>query len=355
MDTHILGIMSGSSLDGLDLALCTFHGDSGYRFVATESIPLPIHLIKRLQDPLGLSSKAFLELSSQFSIFTADAVNKFLNKSELKPSLIVSHGHTIYHDPLSTISCQIGSGGIIASRTGINTLSDLRIQDVALGGQGAPLASLVDRILFDDYDFLLNLGGIANISYTRGNRTLSWDVSPCNQVLNQLSSLIGLPYDDKGNIAKKGKLDSKLYRSWQSLEYFKFQPPKSLDNYWVKEVFSDALYDDISVEDGLNTMCNFIADQLVIDLEGILSTEGTKMMITGGGCHNDFLIHCIRKEAAAYDIEIVIPSEEMIDFKEALLMAFMGYRYLHSKTNILSTATGSSKDTISGALYLGNE
>ena len=346
--------MSGSSLDGVDLALCMFSEEDQYVIEKAGTIPLPLEITNSLSDPLAETSKSFLQLSARFSLFLAAAAKDFLKGVKQQPQLIVSHGHTVYHDPASLISCQIGNGGVIAAITGIDTLSDLRIQDVALGGQGAPLASLVDRYLFNDYNFMLNLGGIANVSCKEGNKTFSWDVSPCNQVLNKLSGRLGLPYDPNGEHASKGKKDDKLYSSWQSIEYFTQQPPKSLDNYWVSDVFSSFIEPDMPIENGLNTMCHFIADQLIRDLHKYLPQGSSKMVITGGGGHNDYLVQCIRKAASPHKIEVVIPSKEMIDFKEALLMAYMGHRYIQRKVNVLASATGGDKDIIAGALYLGN-
>ena len=346
--------MSGSSLDGIDLALCCFGDNDKFSIEKSETIPLPDGLESSFKDPLSFPVKEFLHLSSAFAQFVGKAVRDFLEDATEMPCLIVSHGHTIYHNPDSMVSCQIGNGGIIASLTGINTLSDLRIQDVAMGGQGAPLASLADKYLFQDYNLMLNLGGIANISVTDKEKTISWDISPCNQVLNKLSRELGLPFDNKGRKAKNGKKIERLYRYWQSLEYFSDNPPKSLDNYWVKEVFSSGINFNEPVEDSLNTMCHFITNQLFEDLRGHLPKGPSKMFITGGGGHNDFLIQCINKAAAPHNIEVVIPTKEMIDYKEALLMAYMGHRYLEGKINVLASATGAKKDIIGGALYLGN-
>lgn len=349
MKTKILGMMSGSSLDGLDLAICEFEAEN-YIFHATEHVPFPDSIKSRLMDPLALTSSEFLILSSDVGLFFAQSAQKFIKSSGVPVDLIVSHGHTVFHQPGSNISCQIGNGGIISSITGIDVLCDLRIQDVACGGQGAPLASLIDLNLFKDFNIKLNLGGIANVSFTVDNQVRSWDVSPCNQVLNHLASLKGLEYDDKGHVARGGNFNDRLFKEWRSMPYFSLNPPKSMDNYWVKNKFMPAIH-DLPVDDALNTMCRFMAYVLARDLDKYLPQGDHKMMITGGGAHNRFLIECISDKG---NIEIMLPDEEVIDFKEALLMAYMGYRYLNGLVNVISSATGNKKDIVAGALYKGN-
>ncbi len=349
MASKILGVMSGSSLYGLDLAICQFQVDH-FSLLHTDSVPFSDEIVQRLKDPLAQSSRMFIELEAEFSKFVALQINQFLIDSATEIDLIVSHGHTIYHVPENLISCQIGNGGIIASKTGVDTLCDLRIQDVSLGGQGAPLASLVDQYLFNDYALRLNLGGIANLSVTSEGKLRSWDVCPCNQVLNHLAGLMGFAYDDKGTIARQGKMDEDLYAQWQMLEYFKQLPPKSLDNYWVRNNFISKLKDQ-KIEAAMNTACHFIADRISMDIQQHLPKGKHKMLITGGGAHNDYLVECIEKVT---NLEIVIPEPSIIDFKEAMLMAYMGHRYLINKANVLSSATGSRKDIIAGAYYKGN-
>ncbi|NNF34245.1 MAG: hypothetical protein HKN68_09055 [Saprospiraceae bacterium] len=349
MAAKILGMMSGSSLDGLDLAICEFEGTQ-YKFLATDQILLPESIKTRLSDPLGLSSKALLMLSSDVGMFLAESSRDFIIETDIPVDLIVSHGHTIYHQPESNLSCQIGNGGIIASLTGIDTLCDLRIQDIANGGQGAPLASLIDLNLFKDCSVKLNLGGIANVSISINDHVRSWDVSPCNQVLNQLASFKGYEYDEGGGLARMGNIDEGLWNIWKSIPFFEMSPPKSLDNYWVKNDFFSAVK-DVKIEDALHTMCRFLADTLSKDLKKYLPQGNHKMLITGGGAHNQFLLECISEKV---DVEVVVPEDEVIDYKEALLMSYMGHRYLKGQVNVIASATGGDKDIIAGALYKGN-
>ena len=352
MAKKILGIMSGSSLDGLDLAICSFNEDN-YTVLHCDHFPFNDDLVTQLKDPLSLSNKELLILNANLSRYFADAVNQMIVNARIIPDMIVSHGHTIFHDPDSMVTCQLGNGGIIASLTGIDTLCDLRIQDVALGGQGAPLASLVDKYLFDTHQLQMNLGGIANVSFTSGKDVKSWDICPCNQVLNYFAGQLGASYDENGAWAKEGSLNQQLYDYWQNKDYFNSNPPKSLDNYWVKENFLE-LNMEIDPMDGLHTMCKFIADRIIKDLLQHLPKGNYNMIITGGGTHNDFLINLIDKGASTLGIKITIPEVNLIDYKEAILMAYMGYRYLEKMPNVLSSATGGKMDITAGALYKGH-
>jgi anhydro-N-acetylmuramic acid kinase len=339
MKNSIIGIMSGSSCDGLDVALFSFIDEDKYAMEAAKAYELPGRLKEQLMDPLSLSVLEFIKLDADFSLFTAQCVNDLIENQMIKPNLLVSHGHTIYHNPDHTISCQIINGGILASLTGIDTLSDLRIQDVALGGQGAPLASLIDHFLFDSYDISVNLGGIANVSISQAGKTLSWDVCPCNQVLNYYSSLLGHTYDEDGKLARTGSVDELCMKQWNEIPYFSRRSPKSLDNYWVREEFIGTIDKFLPPQDVLRTMCAFVSGQLVKDVNSHLPKGAKTMIITGGGAHNAFLIECIKQECLRHQIEVHIPDAGIIDFKESLLMAYMGQRYLENKNNTLSTAT----------------
>lgn len=352
----ILGVMSGSSLDGMDLALCNFNSNEAYKIHHADTVDYPFEIKEGLKNVFQFDLKSYFTFCGKFNAYFAETIKNYLEKHKATPELIVSHGHTLYHDPEGMISVQIGQGGVIAALTGVDTLCDLRIQDIALGGQGAPLAALVDQYLFKQYNIMVNLGGIANVSVRpNDNKIISWDVGPCNQVLNALSARKGVEYDDGGKISSTGKLVQELYDRWKSLKYFDVSPPKSLDNSWVQEHFIGSLSDKYPVEDMMYTSSQFLVDRMEKDLiPWINNMAGSRMMVTGGGAHNHFIMGLMAERMFKYQISIDIKDNQIIDFKEALLMAFMGWRYLTDHTNTISTATGAVKNIVAGGLFKGN-
>jgi len=352
--TYILGAMSGSSLDGLDLAVCSFSNQSKFSIHCADTVELPRDIRDKLKNFSSLSAYQLADLEASFSIFSAHSIVDFLSVCKKQISLVVSHGHTLYHNPENSVSWQIGNGGIIAAITGIDTLCDLRIQDVALGGQGAPLAAIVDFDLFSDYNGLLNLGGIANITIKFSNKVFSWDICPCNQVFNHLALKVGREYDEGGNIARRGEILMELVRSWQKNPYFSQKPPKTLDNTWVNKNFIKEIENlDQPVENIMASFAEFMAIQIAKDLEVFTSGPG-RILVTGGGAFNKYLISRLNTHLLRRNWVIDVAKEKIVNFKEAMLMAYMGYRYIHNQTNTISFATGAAKDLISGALYLGN-
>lgn len=351
----ILGIMSGSSMDGIDLAICEFPKEGSYILHKSETIPLPDQLSDRITGFASLNPFEIADLDADFSLFVAQTINNFIGDFAGKIGLIVSHGHTIYHNPPKNVSWQLGNGGIIASKCGIDTLCDLRIQDVTLGGEGAPLASTLDFHIFKNHDLLINLGGIANVSL-RGleNKLLSWDVGPCNQILNALAARNGMKYDDEGKLARKGIAIDEIMESWQKLDYFNREVPKSLDNSWVRQNFIEPiLMLPYPNGDLLATSVEFLARQLADDIR---KNSGFNMegLVTGGGAHNTYLIERINAHCSDLGVKVQPAARELIDYKEAILMAFMGHLYQQKRANTVSSATGAVKDIQAGGLYLGN-
>ncbi len=353
--TSIVGVMSGSSLDGVDLAYCSFSENGNYHIEHAKTIDYHPSTLTFLSRPFQYTTEEYIKACGHFDNVYSQIISAFIRSIDQSVDMIVSHGHTIYHDPDRGQSVQIGNGGMIASRTGIDTLCDLRIQDIALGGQGAPLAALVDRYIFQDYHLMMNLGGIANISVNTNGDTIAWDISPCNQALNHLAKRKGQPYDSEGQIAAMGKMNKALYQRLSSLSYFSKEAPKSLDNHWVQRQFISKIGHEVTVEDASYTICQFIADSTYRDLLSVRYPKPAKLMITGGGAHHQFLIELIKNKLSTLDIEVVVPDALLINYKEALLMAYMGYRYLTKKNNTVCSATGASKNIIAGALYKGNE
>jgi anhydro-N-acetylmuramic acid kinase len=342
--------MSGSSLDGVDLACCTFERKDGkwaFSIIRAETIPYGEEWKMILSELPAMSALQLVEYDISYGIFLAEAVNRFLDKYQLEPDLIASHGHTIFHAPDKGYTFQLGHGQTIAQFTGLKTISDFRIKDIQLGGQGAPLVPIGDSLLFSEYDFCLNIGGIANISYDVDGNRMALDVCPANQLLNHLSLQMGKPFDENGHFARLGKLNLPLFDKLNSEPFFKMKSPKSLSNQYVQSVFIEMLEaQNCAVEDKLYTVVKHIAFQVN---EAVKHLPGGKILITGGGAHNRFLTDAISMETKK---EVVIPDREIVDFKEALIFAFMGVLRNLGEINCLASATGAQKDCSGGTVFL---
>jgi anhydro-N-acetylmuramic acid kinase len=274
-------------------------------------------------------------------------VRQFIEKNQIEATLIASHGHTVFHHPEKGLTVQIGHGAMLAKAAGLPVVNDFRILDIAYGGQGAPLVPAGDKLLFSDYRYCMNLGGFANISFDLNDRRIAFDICPVNIVLNELASRKGKPYDDRGAFARAGKLDLHLFDELNDLPYYKLLPPKSLGREWV-EAFIFPLFEKhkLTVEDLLHTYSEHIAYQINKAASGIAAE---KILVTGGGAYNQFLI-----ERIAYFThhQLIIPHTDIIEYKEALIFAFLGLLRKLGKKNILGSATGASKNLCSGSIHL---
>jgi anhydro-N-acetylmuramic acid kinase len=351
----VIGIISGSSLDGLDIAACEFSGDPSelhWSILQATTIPFDEELVSKLRQGTQLNSKGLFELDVTFAKFCAKSVLQFINNSGISADLICSHGHTIFHQPSDGYTVQIGNGGAIAALTGLPVVSDVRSNDVALGGQGAPIAPIVESYLLKGHHFYINFGGIANISIHDHSMVLAYDVCPCNQILNSEAQKLGLPYDPGGINASKGQVCNSLLKEWSNMDFFHLPAPKSLDNTWVMTEFYHKMNaHHLSPIDALATMTEFVAQQITLAIQPYKSEIRKSVFLSGGGAHNDFLISRIKELSKESNITIHKPIDDIIDFKEALLMALMGYLRMNLIPNTLSTVTGASRSTIGGALY----
>lgn len=348
MNTIIsLGIMSGTSLDGVDLALCRFsekNNQWSYEILDSETISYPVHWEQKLRSAHQLNVQDFLLLHNEYGRYLGSLVNHFI-KGRITPDIISSHGHTIFHQPEKEFTFQLGSGASIASSTQITTVSDFRTLDVALGGQGAPLVPVGDKYLFHEYDYCLNLGGFANISFEENNDRIAFDICPVNLVLNHLASLINETFDKDGRIGATGKIDQRLLNSLNLLDFYNQKWPKSLGREWVEKHVNPLLMESgITVEDQLATFYEHIAYQI----SKVAGPNG-KILCTGGGTKNKFLISKLEKKTAC---QIIIPEENLIDFKEALIFAFLGVLRFSEQVNCLSSVTGAKMDNIGGTIHL---
>jgi len=348
---YVLGLMSGTSLDGLDLAHCRFglvKGRWHYRILEAETISFTKDWQQRLQMLDRLSAGDLALADVELGHLMGKLAKGFIDKHRLNPGFIASHGQTIFHQPHLKWTTQIGNGATIAAETGLPVVCDFRSTDVALGGQGAPLVPIGDRLLFPEFTFCLNLGGFANISFEREGSRIAFDICPVNMVLNSLAGMAGKVFDDRGNLARSGTLLPGLLESLNQLAFYHQAPPKSLGKEWVEEYIRPLMPDPGSgIRDQLATFCEHIAIQVGKNT----GTNGAdRLLVTGGGALNTYLVERIRHHAAP---EVLIPDILTIQFKEALIFAFLGLLRWRGEVNCLSSVTGASRDNIGGAIYSG--
>jgi anhydro-N-acetylmuramic acid kinase len=349
----VVGIMSGTSLDGLDVGVAYFTRDNNGMWSGKleEITCFNFHeaLMGRLRKSMQMTALELCELDRDWALFAAECVKVSITNLTTKPDLLSSHGHTVFHKPGEGFTTQIGSGAILAAEIGLPVVCDLRSSDVAYGGTGAPLIPLVDKLLFSEYDGCLNLGGFSNISHLNSStEVLAWDIGPCNNLLNQLSRIVGLEYDKDGLIASKGELNSDLLRDLSELSYHHQSAPKSLGMEWVESELSSVLnkYDSISVGDKLRTAVEYIAKLIVND-----SPSG-RVLVSGGGVWNAFLMERIRKLSVDKFTEFVIAEPDMANGKEAYGFAFLGLLRWLGENNVYQEVTGASKPSSGGAVWL---
>ena len=344
----VLGVMSGSSLDGVDIALVNLSAQPiQWKLIQAHSLEFPETLKDQLSIAHTISALELMEVEYTFTQFIADGLNTYLETHNLEVDLIGVHGHTLCHQPRLSRSWQLINGGMLAELCRCPVVCDFRNQDMALGGQGAPMAILADRDLFAGYDYYLNLGGIANLATYRHGQ-VAYDICPCNQLLNYYAQVAGYAYDDKGQIAKSGQVSEALLQYLHSDPYLSQKPPKSLDNGHSRSLITEInKHFELSTEDKLRTMVEYIA-------EVIASTElahQSQMLVTGGGAYNAFLIERLSVHLEAKRVSIVMPDRTLIDNKEAILIAYAAYLRYKGIPNFISPATGASADAIGGALY----
>jgi len=351
--------MSGSSLDGLDIAYCHIEENRGrwsYEIKAASCKAYSQEWLAALKAAAQQTVPEFLELHTAYGHYVGQCVNEFIREQslDLKVDFIVSHGHTVHHNPSKQTSFQLGCGASIAATTQLQVINDLRAMDVALHGQGAPIVPIGDYFLFTEYAYLLNLGGIANITIKQDQSLLAFDICVANQALNYWAQKLGLAYDDKGSIAASGSLHSGLLAQLSEHAYYKVQGPKSLSNEQAMHLVSALLEDtSISVADALHTLVHFIVDKIEAALIANHCQEQASMLVTGGGAFNDYLIAQLRVRMQSLGIETVVPDPLVVQYKEALIMAFIGVLRWREELNVLKAVTGSSKSSIGGAFWMG--
>ncbi len=345
---NAIGIMSGTSLDGLDLVWVQFEFNKVWKFEIknANTINYDSEIRTNLLNATHLSGLDLLKLSKDFGRFIGKNSNDFIKGIDCKIDFIASHGHTVFHQPEKRITLQIGDGNEIATSTGLQTICDFRSLDVALGGQGAPLVPIGDRLLFADYDFCLNIGGFANISFEKDNKRLAYDICPANIIMNHLVKPLGHEFDKNGEISRSGNFCTELYQELNELDYYKLAYPKSLGREWLEGSFLPILNKyNITTEDKLNTICNHIAYQIVKSTD---SLQVGKILITGGGAYNSYLIELISNKSKH---QVVIPETQIVEYKEALIFAFLGLLKINNQINCLASVTGAQRDSCCGVIY----
>lgn len=359
-----LGLMSGSSLDGLDMALVEFEETGGkwhYQILAKGCEDYPEAIKIRLQNSTSLSAIDYLQLNTDFGKLIGQIVNKFIAQNELqhKIQLIALHGHTTFHIPSKGISAWLGNPADVAAITKINVVSDLRAMDVALGGQGAPIVPLGEKLLFPHFHYFLNLGGIANISILKDDIKIAFDVCAANKVLNMLAEQKDLHYDKDGSIAALGNIDTGLLTQLNRLDYYQKSFPKSLANdFGINIVYPIVNNANISLEDKMRTYVEHIVTQISLSINNASKrnpAEREKLFISGGGAMNTFLVKRLSNVLQQYNIETFVPDADTIAYKEAIIMALLAVLRWREENTVMNEITGATRSSIGGAVWIGQE
>ena len=362
-----IGLMSGSSLDGLDIVFAELHEDKGqwnYEILAAACYEYDEEWKEKLQNAISLSALDYQLLHVDYGHYLGKEVNRFIEENNLhyKVGLISSHGHTTFHVPSKKMTAQLGDGAAIAAETQLPVVSDLRALDLAFGGQGAPIVPIGEKLLLKDFSMYLNLGGIANISFNMPDKYIAYDVCPANRVLDLISNSVGKNYDAGGQMAAMGNVNELLLQKLNGLDYYKQPYPKSLANdFGTDEIYPLIKSFGLPHIDGLRTYVEHIVQQIKSAIGNRQSAigsplgDGGQLLVTGGGAFNTFLIQRLSEELSSLNIEVVIPDDNLIKYKEALVMALMGVLRWRQENNVMASVTGAAKDSIGGAVWIGQE
>jgi len=345
----VLGVMSGTSLDGLDLAICEFIYNNHawkYKIIQATTIPYTLNWKEQLHKSIYLHGRELIELDSYYGKFIGNNIKKFLKSNHHTIDFISSHGHTVFHDPKNGFTYQLGNGANIAAETAITTISNYRILDVALNGQGAPLVPTGDKLLFPEYDYCLNLGGFANISYTFHKKRVAFDICPVNTILNKVVGQLNALYDENGENGRKGKLNQTLLEQLNNIAFYKQKYPKSLGREWLDSEFWPILNKyHLKPIDTLRSFYEHIAFQITKVVQG---KKEKKILVTGGGAHNGFLMELLTNSSVH---QWIVPEAQIINYKEALIFAFLGVLRIRNENNCFSSVTGATHDSVGGTIF----
>jgi len=347
---YIIGLMSGTSLDGIDLVYVKFNRKihSDFKILFSNTYGYSKKWMNDLKDAITFSEEVIQQLNIDYGVLLSEKINDFIDQFKIKKiDFIASHGHTVFHQPDKGVTLQIGDGQTISNITKQKVVCDFRTQDVRYGGQGAPLVPIGDELLFSDFEYCLNLGGFANVSFKHNDKRIAYDICPVNIVLNKYAQKLGYDYDDKGEIAFSGEYLMDLDTTLRSLDFYKKEAPKSLGLEWVKEnIFPVLESSKIKPEDLLRTYTEHsgwaIAKAFPVN---------AKILVTGGGVFNDYLLSRIKYYK---QLTIVVPDKRLVEFKEALVFAFLALLKVDNQVNCLSSVTGAIKDHSSGEVFYPN-
>ncbi|TDT44701.1 anhydro-N-acetylmuramic acid kinase [Maribacter spongiicola] len=353
----IIGLMSGTSLDGLDLAYCHIWEKNGvweFDIKETKSVKYSSKMLNTLKDAITLSAEKLIELHNTYGTYLGEQTSIFINENKLEVDYIASHGHTTHHRPEMGLTFQVGSGQHLANATGIKVIADFRTNDLALGGQGAPLVPIGDRMFFNEYEYCLNLGGISNVSFEVKDKRIAYDIGLANMILNYITRKVELEYDEDGKLARSGKINTKMLAQLNNLKYYLLTHPKSIGYEWfLAEVVPIVEDTDDTIENLLHTGIHHICDKVAQQINLNFKHNKQQLLVTGGGALNSFLIETLQQKLGD-TTKVVVPEKIIIEFKEALVFALMGVLRVAQLTNVLSSVTGAKKDSSSGVLFIPN-
>ena len=356
MQTHkVLGLMSGTSLDGLDLCYChiTKNVDKWtFEIAATKSVSYSNDMQAELKNSIYLKADELLKFHNTYGTWLGQQAKRFISEKKLEVGFIASHGHTTHHQPKDGLTFQIGSGQHLANESACKVICDFRTNDVALGGQGAPLVPIGDQLFFGAYDFCLNLGGISNISLEQKGKRIAYDIGLANMILNYITRKIDLDYDNGGVLALSGKINHDMLDRLNGLKYYLLPHPKSIGYEWfLEEVVPIVDRIDDTPENLLHTSIHHICEKVAQQVQLNHSKKESSLLVTGGGALNEFLVELLQ-EKLGDKTKVVVPEKELIEFKEAVVFALMGTLRLEQEINVLKSVTGASRDSSSGVVYL---
>ncbi|SHK57590.1 anhydro-N-acetylmuramic acid kinase [Maribacter aquivivus] len=353
----IIGLMSGTSLDGLDLAYCHIWEKNGvweFDIKETKSVKYSSEMLNTLKNAISLSAEKLIKLHNTYGTWLGEQTSIFINVNKLDVDYIASHGHTTHHRPEMALTFQVGSGQHLANATGIKVIADFRTNDLALGGQGAPLVPIGDRMFFNEYDYCLNLGGISNVSFEVKDKRIAYDIGLANMILNYITRKVDLEYDEDGKLARSGNINTKMLEQLNSLKYYLLPHPKSIGYEWfLEEVVPIVEDNDDTIENLLHTSIHHICDKVAQQINLNFKHNKQQLLITGGGALNSFLIETLQQKLGD-TTKVVVPEKIIIEFKEALVFALMSVLRVEQLTNVLSSVTGAKKDSSSGVLFIPN-
>ncbi|HNF50820.1 MAG TPA: anhydro-N-acetylmuramic acid kinase [Chitinophagales bacterium] len=351
-----IGLMSGSSLDGLDICYVKFEQQKSsicYTILQATCIAYDKQQTEKLRKAAQLTAFEFAALHTEMGKFFGSLTHQFIQQHQIeKLDFIASHGQTIFHQVATGFTTQIGCGAQIAAQTGHKVVCDLRTADVAYGGQGAPIVPIAEKYLFPDFSFFLNIGGIANIAIHNKEKTTihAYDICAGNTMLNYLAKQKNLDFDDNGNLARNGKVINELLEKLNAIPFCKQAAPKSLGTEHIYETWIP-LFDecDSTIEDKLATAVEHIAMQVGKEINNLIPHHNSSLFITGGGALNTYLIERIQQHTT---YKTIVPDMLTVQYKEALAMAFFGLLRIIEQPNCLASVTGAQKNVIGGAVYL---